>query len=135
MPSAKEKRLRKERILQFIRENRELRPINTAAVLQSASPIKEDAGRQKKRVTFTHGKQQRSFGDSPRGREVEKNFGQGLTSCLITKPSHTRLKSGVSIRIKWCYIFKNSIFLITRCQRSRRQCCGKTLSSRQQMPL
>ncbi|XP_016963945.1 uncharacterized protein LOC108033830 [Drosophila biarmipes] len=96
MPSAKEKRLRKERILQFIRENRELRPVNTTSALQSASPRKEDSGRQKKRVSFTSGKQQRSFGDSPVGRDHENYVGQGLTSCLITKPSHTRLTSGAN---------------------------------------
>ncbi|KAH8366442.1 hypothetical protein KR084_006407 [Drosophila pseudotakahashii] len=91
MPSVKEKRLRKERILEFIRENRELRPINSTSELQSPVPRKEDSLRQKKRVTFTHGKQQRSIGDSPMVRE---NIGQGLTSCLITKPSNTRLTSG-----------------------------------------
>ncbi|XP_017116503.1 uncharacterized protein LOC108138671 [Drosophila elegans] len=94
MPSAKEKTLRKERILQFIRENRELRPINSNSVLPSASPRKEETLRQKKRVTFTHGKQQRSFGESSKTRDNDKVIGQGLTSCLITKPSDTRLTSG-----------------------------------------
>ncbi|XP_016987305.2 uncharacterized protein LOC108050244 [Drosophila rhopaloa] len=96
MPSAKEKLLRKERILQFIRENRELRPINSTSVLQSASPRKDESLRQKKRVSFTHGKQQRSFGESAKSRDNENIFGQGLTSCLITKPSDTRLTGGVN---------------------------------------
>ncbi|KAI8043228.1 hypothetical protein M5D96_004555 [Drosophila gunungcola] len=72
------------------------RPINSNSVLPSASPRKEETLRQKKRVTFTHGKQQRSFGESSKARDNDKVIGQGLTSCLITKPSDTRLTSGAN---------------------------------------
>ncbi|XP_039480296.1 uncharacterized protein LOC120444591 [Drosophila santomea] len=95
MPSAKENRLRRERILQFIRENRELMPISSTTVLKPPSVKKEDTLRQKKRVTFTHGKQ-RSIGDSAKTKENEQNIGQGLTSCLITRSSDTRLSSGAN---------------------------------------
>ncbi|XP_017044897.1 uncharacterized protein LOC108090630 [Drosophila ficusphila] len=95
MPSAKDKLLRKERILEFIRENRELRPINSTPVLQAPLSKKDETLRQKKRVTFIHSKQ-RSIGDSTRSRDNDKIIGQGLTSCLITKSSDTRLNSGGS---------------------------------------
>jgi len=98
MPSAKEKRLRRERILQFIRENRELMPISSTTVLKPPTVKKEDTLKQKKRVTFTHGKQ-RSIGESTRNKDNEQNIGQGLTSCLITRSSDTRLASGGYTRI------------------------------------
>ncbi|EDW55577.1 GM17116 [Drosophila sechellia] len=95
MPSAKEKRLRRERILQFIRENRELMPISSTTVLKPPTVKKEDTLKQKKRVTFNHGKQ-RSIGESTRNKDSEQNIGQGLTSCLITRSSDTRLASGTN---------------------------------------
>ncbi|EDV54831.2 uncharacterized protein LOC6549246 [Drosophila erecta] len=95
MPSAKENRLRRERILQFIRENRELMPISSTTVLKPPSVKKDDTLRQKKRVTFTHGKQ-RSIGDSAKIKEKEPYIGRGLTSCLITRSSDTRLSSGAN---------------------------------------
>ncbi|KMY90729.1 uncharacterized protein LOC6732625 [Drosophila simulans] len=95
MPSAKEKRLRRERILQFIRENRELMPISSTTVLKPPTVKKEDTLKQKKRVTFNHGKQ-RSVGESTRNKDSEQNIGQGLTSCLITRSSDTRLASGAN---------------------------------------
>lgn len=90
MPSSRDKQLRRERILQFIRENRDGTP---PAGLQS--PRQEETSlRQKKRVTFIHGKQQRSLGELVKAKEKEKLMGQGLTSCLITKSSDTRVPAG-----------------------------------------
>ncbi|XP_017107068.2 uncharacterized protein [Drosophila bipectinata] len=92
MPPIKDKQSRKDRILQFLQEHRELKPTGLI------SPRKEDDSRQKKRVTFTQAKKQRSSGveSLPKVKETEMQIGLGLTSCLITKSSDTRICGGAN---------------------------------------
>ncbi|XP_017107064.2 cilia- and flagella-associated protein 91-like [Drosophila bipectinata] len=92
MAPVKEKQSRKDRILQFLQEHRELTPTGLT------SPRKEDDSRQKKRVTFTQTKKQRSSGGKslPKVKETEIQIGLGLTSCLITKSSDTRICGGAN---------------------------------------
>ncbi|KAH8283000.1 hypothetical protein KR054_011499 [Drosophila jambulina] len=90
MPSAKDKTLRRERVLQFINENQ----MTTPPQYQERS---DKSLRQKKRVTFTPGKQQRSLEDVLKVKDNQRLIGQGLTSCLITKSSDTRLPAGSDI--------------------------------------
>ncbi|KPU73121.1 uncharacterized protein Dana_GF26449 [Drosophila ananassae] len=90
MPPLKDKQSRKDRILQFIQENRELKPVGLT------SPRKEDDSKQKKRVTFIQAKKPRSSGGQslPKVKERDVQIGLGLTSCLITKSSDTRVCGG-----------------------------------------
>ncbi|KAH8334373.1 hypothetical protein KR059_009282 [Drosophila kikkawai] len=87
MLSSKEKTFRRERILQFIRENKQATP-------PEVQTKDEKSSRQKKRVTFNHGSQRLSLGDALKVNENERLIGQGLTSCLITKSSDTRMPAG-----------------------------------------
>ncbi|EDV30914.2 uncharacterized protein Dana_GF15094 [Drosophila ananassae] len=90
MPPVKDKQSRSDRILQFIQENRELKPVGLT------SPRKEDESKQKKRVTFIQAKKPRSSGGQslPKVKERDVQIGLGLTSCLITKSSDTRVCGG-----------------------------------------
>ncbi|KAH8249117.1 hypothetical protein KR032_006139 [Drosophila birchii] len=112
MPSAKDKALRRERILQFLRENHQ----DTPPQVQEKD---ENSLRQKKRVTFNQGKQQRSPENLLRVKENERIIGQGLTSCLITKSSDTRIPAGSKCYYLGSDIFRSLNIFNSRCKYSR----------------